>query len=156
MISYYPQPLRDKGHWPGVPSPGCQSQFHSANPTSNFGQHFDVPQLPTVLALHLSAVLSMYIVGCSQSHKSAREALNRIYDLLLLIFADLFWEIDYWVFDTKMVYHQEHLLMPADNAELHSQVSKFLQPSSNWHQIILANESLQIRFPSSTSSLLHK
>jgi len=50
--------------------------------------------------------------------KSDRGALNRIQDLQLLVFVDLFCEMDHQAIDTQMVYLQVHLLMPADDPSL--------------------------------------
>jgi len=67
----------------------------------------------------------MYILWSCQYTKSDRGALNRIKDLQLLVFADLFWGMDRQAIDTQMAYLQEHLLMPADDPELQRRVSKF-------------------------------
>jgi len=60
----------------------------------------------------------MYILGCSQYPNSDRGAWNRIQDLQHLIFVDLFWDMDCWAINIEMVFLQEHLLMPPDNAQL--------------------------------------
>jgi len=91
--------------------------------------------------------------GVVNRRKSDRGALNRIQDLQLLMFADLFWEMDHWAIDTQMVYLQVHLPMPADDPGLQSLVSKLLQPSSTCDRIILAMESSWIRLPPWTFSL---
>ena len=75
--------------------------------------------------------------GVVNIRKSDRGALSCIQDLQLLMFADLFWEIDHRAIDTQRVYLQMHLLMPADDPGLRSLVSKLLQPIEDWSSDII-------------------
>jgi len=95
-------------------------------------------------------------LGVVNIHKSDRCAINRIQDWQRLAFADVFWDMDHWAIDTQMVSLQVHLLMPADNPGLQSQVSNLLQPSSTCHQGTLAKDSSWIRLPPGAFSLPQK
>jgi len=91
-----------------------------------------MPHLPIVLEWHIFSVSTIYILGRIQYRISDRGALNRIQDLKLLMFGDLFWEMDGWVIDTQMAYRQQQLLMPTNDPELQYHVAKLLQPSSTY------------------------
>lgn len=52
----------------------------------------------------------MYILVCSRYHKSVPGGLNKIQDIKLLVFADLFCELVHQAIDTPVVYVQEYLL----------------------------------------------
>jgi len=82
------------------------------------------------------------LLGVVNIRKTDRGSINRIQDLHLLVYADLFWEIDHRAINTQTVYLQVHPLMPANDPGLQSLLSKLLQPSRTCHRMILAKESL--------------
>ena len=142
MISLL-QPLwRDIHRDTGALQQGLEVRSRRTKPTSHFGHMVNVPHLPTILKWYISSVLTTDILGCIQYHISDGEGLLRIQNLPLLMFVDLFGEMDRPTIDTQMAYLQECLLMPTDNPELQWLVSKLLQPVSTCHRLILAKESL--------------
>lgn len=64
----------------GAPKPGSDAQTESPNPTVNYGQQFDEPQLPTVFECYLASLITMYILALSEHCKSDIGVLNRIQD----------------------------------------------------------------------------
>jgi len=110
---------------------------------------------PSLYGTDLQFQLCIFL-GVVNFRKSDRGALQRIQDFQLLVFADLFCEMNHQAINTQMVYLQVHLVMPTDNPGLQSLVSKLLQQSSTCHRIIMAMESSLIRLPPWTISLPQK